>query len=139
MVREAEAHAEEDKRERERAESRNEADNLIYATEKSLKDYGDKVNAEDKAKIEAAIVELKSAVQANDPEAMKEKIETLKQASYKLAEEIYKTASENAQGAAGADGAQDAGSGPGAQAGDQPNNNGAEDADYRVVDDDDKK
>jgi molecular chaperone DnaK len=139
MVREAEAHAEEDKRERERAETRNEADNLIYATEKSLKDYGEKVNGEEKAKIEAAIVDLRSAVQANDPEAMKEKIETLKQASYKLAEEIYKTASENAQGASGAEGSQEAGPGPSAQAGDQANNNGAEDADYRVVDDDDKK
>ncbi|MDX9959311.1 MAG: molecular chaperone DnaK, partial [Spirochaetia bacterium] len=139
MVREAEAHAEEDKRERERAETRNEADNLIYATEKSLKDYGEKVNADEKAKIEAAIVDLRSAVQANDLDSMKEKIETLKQASYKLAEEIYKTASENAQGAAGAEGAQEAGPGPGGQAGDQANTNGAEDADYRVVDDDDKK
>ena len=123
-------------RSRERAESRNEADNLIYATEKSLKDYGDKVNDEEKAKIEAAIVELKSAVQANDPEAMKEKIETLKQASYKLAEEIYKTAAQNAEGAPGA---QDEGPGPGDQAGGSANANGAEDADYRVVDDDDKK
>ncbi|MFH2112948.1 MAG: Hsp70 family protein, partial [Spirochaetota bacterium] len=139
MVREAEAHAEEDKRERERAETRNEADNLIYATEKSLKDYGEKVNAEEKAKIEAAIADLRSAVQANDFEAMKEKIETLKQASYKLAEEIYKAASENAQGAQGAEGAQETGPGPGGQTGDQANTNGAEDADYRVVDDDDKK
>ncbi|OHD77256.1 MAG: molecular chaperone DnaK [Spirochaetes bacterium RIFOXYC1_FULL_54_7] len=139
MVREAEAHAEEDKRERERAETRNEADNLIYASEKSLKDYGEKVNAEEKTKIEAAIVDLRSAVQANELDAMKEKIEILKQASYKLAEEIYKTASESAKGAAGAEGAQEAGPGPGGQAGDQANTNGAEDADYRVVDDDDKK
>jgi molecular chaperone DnaK len=139
MVREAEAHAEEDKRERERAETRNEADNLIYATEKSLKDYGEKVNAEEKAKIEAAIVDLRSAVQANNPEAMKEKIETLKQASYKLAEEIYKNASANAEGATGAAGAEGAASGQGGTGGTSGNTNGAEDADYRVVDDDDKK
>ncbi|HAE22525.1 MAG TPA: molecular chaperone DnaK, partial [Spirochaetaceae bacterium] len=134
MVREAEAHADEDKRERERAESRNEADTLMYATEKSLKDYGDKVSAEDKTKIEAAIAELKEAIQANDVERMKEKTEALKQASYKLAEEIYKNAAPNAQGeqgpsAAGTDGAPE-GSGSG---------DGAEDADYRVVDDEDKK
>ena len=61
-------------------------------------------------------------------------------ASYKLAEEIYKTASENNQGAAGAAGAQEAEAGPESQGGDhQANSNGAEDADYRVVDDDDKK
>jgi molecular chaperone DnaK len=134
MVREAEAHADEDKRERERAEARNEADTLMYATEKSLKDYGDKVSAEDKTKIEAGIAELKEAIQSNDAERMKEKTEALKQASYKLAEEIYKNAAPNAQGeqgpsAAGPEGATE-GSASGA---------GAEDADYRVVDDEDKK
>ncbi|HRY71743.1 MAG TPA: molecular chaperone DnaK, partial [Spirochaetia bacterium] len=66
MVKEAEAHAEEDKRERERAEARNEADTLIYATEKSLKEYGEKVTAEDRARIESAIAELKQAVQAGE-------------------------------------------------------------------------
>jgi molecular chaperone DnaK len=138
MVKEAEAHAEEDKRERDRAEARNEADSLIYTTEKSLKDYGDKVSAEEKAAIEAAVAELKKAVETNEAEPMKEKIEALKQASYKLAEQVYKQASPDAQGAAG---------GPEASAGDagqagadsSPNDSGAEDADYRVVDDDDKK
>jgi len=136
MVKEAEAHAEEDKRERDRAEARNEADSLIYSTEKSLKDYGDKVSAEEKAAIEAAVAELKKAVETNEAEPMKEKIEALKQASYKLAEQVYKQASPDAQGATGGPDAGAAG-----QAGPEgsPNDGGAEDADYRVVDDDDKK
>ncbi|MBU0927299.1 MAG: molecular chaperone DnaK [Spirochaetes bacterium] len=138
MVKEAEAHAEEDKRERDRAEARNEADSLIYTTEKSLKDYGDKVSAEEKATIEAAVADLKKAVEANEAEPMKEKIEALKQASYKLAEQVYKNASPGAQGAPGAE-AGDAGTqGPQGQSGDGANG-GAEDADYRVVDDEDKK
>jgi molecular chaperone DnaK len=143
MVKEAEAHAEEDKRERERAEARNEADTLIYGTEKSLKDYGDKVSAEDKAAIEAAVAELKKAVETNEAEPIKEKIEVLKQASYKLAEEVYKQASPGAQGTPGAEGQGPAGENAG-NAGQQASPNagssgGAEDADYRVVDDDDKK
>jgi molecular chaperone DnaK len=134
MVREAEAHADEDKRERERAEARNEADTLMYATEKSLKDYGDKVSAEDKTKIEAGIAELKEAIQSNDAERMKEKTEALKQASYKLAEEIYKNAAPNAQGEQGPSTPGPEGSTEGSASG-----AGAEDADYRVVDDEDKK
>ncbi len=141
MVKEAEAHAEEDKRERDRAEARNEADTLIYSTEKSLKDYGDKVSAEDKAAIEAAVAELKKAMESNDAEQMKTRTEALKQASYKLAEEVYKKAAPNAQGGPeGPQGGTDAGASD-AQAGSAgpTNNGGAEDADYRVVDDDDKK
>ncbi|OHD19130.1 MAG: molecular chaperone DnaK [Spirochaetes bacterium GWB1_59_5] len=139
MVKEAEAHAEEDKRERDRAESRNEADTLIYSTEKSLKDYGDKVSAEEKATIEAAVAELKKAVESNEAEPMKEKIEALKQASYKLAEQVYKQASPGA-GAPGGDG-QGAGPGDADPQGSSSSgpSGGAEDADYRVVDDDDKK
>jgi len=133
MVKEAEAHAEEDKRERERAEAHNEADTLIYATEKSLKDYGNKVSADDKAKIEEAIKELRDVLSSPDGAAIKEKTEALKQASYKLAEEVYKNASQNAQGA-GAGAEQ-----PGASQEAQPDTKGAEDADYRVVDDEEKK
>ena len=143
MVKDAEAHAAEDKQERDRAEARNEADSLIYQTEKSLKDYGDKVSAEEKATIEAAVAELKKAVEANEAGPMKEKIEALKQASYKLAEQVYKQASPGAQGgpeggSAGGPGGATGGDGPasGAQGGPA---GGAEDADYRVVDDDDKK
>jgi molecular chaperone DnaK len=136
MVKEAEAHAAEDKRERERADARNEADSLIYTTEKSLKDYGDKVSASDKAAVEAAVSELKKAIEGNDAEDMKRKTEALKQAFYKISEEIYK--------AAGAQAGSQGGSGAQTDAGGSSGNSGgtsgkAEDVDYRVVDDEDKK
>jgi molecular chaperone DnaK len=136
MVKEAEAHAAEDKRERERADARNEADGLSYQTEKSLKEYGDKVTADDRRTIEAALADLKKAMESSDVEQIKQKTEILKQASYKLAEEIYKnasaaqgTGSEGPQGAAGTGGATSGQNGPG----------NAEDVDYRVVDEEEKK
>ncbi|MFQ3547233.1 MAG: molecular chaperone DnaK [Termitinemataceae bacterium] len=92
MVKEAEAHAEEDRRERERAEARNEADTLIYTTEKTLKDLGDKVSGADRSKIEAAVADLKKAMEGTDVAEIKAKTEALKQASYKIAEEMYKNA-----------------------------------------------
>ncbi len=132
MVREAEAHAEEDRQEKERAEVRNEADSMVYSAEKTLKDMGDKVADEDRSKIEAAIAELKQAIEANDIAQMKERIEALKQASYKIAEEMYKNAAP--QGAPeGTEGA----AGDSADAGENTKN--AEDVDYEVVDDDDNK
>ena len=133
MVNEAAAHAEEDRKEKEKVEVKNEADTMIYSTEKSLKDYGDKVSAEDKAKIEAALADLRTASQGSDIEDIKAKLEALKQASYKLAEEMYKNASQNAEGA------QAAGPGAGEDASKQQNDNSTfEDADYEVVDDDKK-
>ena len=138
MVKEAEAHAAEDKRERERADARNEADGLLYTTEKSLKDYGDKVSAEDRAAIEAAAAELKKTLEGQDVEAMKAKTETLKQASYKLAEEIYKNAAPQG-GAQGGDGGPEPAPGTGPEAGASGKAQGAEDVDYRVVDDEEKK
>ncbi|WP_461247646.1 molecular chaperone DnaK [Treponema sp. R6D11] len=137
MVKEAELHAEEDKKEREKAEVRNDADSMIYATEKNIKDLGDKVSAADKSKTEEAIADLKKALEGGDLQAIKDKTEALKQASYKIAEEIYKQ-----QGASGQGGAQGAGPGPdmGAGGGFDPgagggNTKSAEDADYEVVDD----
>jgi len=136
MVKEAEAHAEEDRIEREKAEARNEADTLVYTTEKSIKEMGDKLGADDKAKIEEAIADLKRALEAGELEAIKEKTEALKQASYKIAEEMYKNAApqDGAPGAAADQGpaGEDASSG-------QDNTKNAEDVDYEVVDDDDKK
>ncbi len=143
MVKEAEAHAAEDKRERERADARNEADGLLYTTEKAVKDFGDKVSATDKAAIESAEAELKKAMEGDDVEAIKAKIEALKQASYKLSEEIYKTAAP--QGSPQGDGAAGGGdgpSGPGSAesgSGTSGKSGSAEDVDYRVVDEDDKK
>ena len=135
MVKEAELHAEEDKKERERAEVRNEADTLAYATEKSLKEYGDKVSASDRESIEKAIKELREAVESSDIASIREKIEVLKQASYKLAEEIYKNVGQAAQG--GSDGGN--GQGPQGQPGPEAEPKSAEDVDYRVVDEDEKK
>jgi molecular chaperone DnaK len=128
MVKEAELHAEEDRKERERIEVRNEADSLIYSTEKSLKEYGDKISSDEKAKINSAMQELKDAMSSDSVEQIKSKTEALQQAAYKLAEEMYK-ASASQQGAAGPEtGAQDASSQQ------KKTDDGVEDADFEVVD-----
>ncbi|MCR5289139.1 MAG: molecular chaperone DnaK [Treponema sp.] len=102
MVKEAEANAEADKKKREGIDARNEADSLVYATEKSLKELGDKVNGADKQKIDDAMADLKKALQGDNIEEIKSKTEALKQASYKLAEEVYKQQAAQNGGAAGA-------------------------------------
>ena len=140
MVKEAELHAEEDKKEKEKAEVRNEADNMIYTTEKNIKDLGDKVNAEDKSKAEEAIADLRRSLEGGDIEDIKAKTEALKQISYKIAEEVYKQSGAQAGGAEGAAGDAGAGGFGGADSGGaNTNTKNAEDADYEVVDDDDKK
>ena len=98
MVKEAEKYAEEDKKQKEIAEMTNQANSLVYATEKSLKDYGDKITADDKTKIETELKTLKDAVNNKNLEQIKQGMESLQQASHKLAEHIYKeTASQQAQ------------------------------------------
>ena len=111
MVKDAEANAAEDQKKRDAVDAKNEADGMIFQCEKSLKDLGDKVSADDKSKIEAAIKDLKDAVATDNVDDIKAKTEALKQASYKMAEELYKQ--QGAQGAA--NGPQDAN--PGADAG----------------------
>ncbi len=91
MVKDAEANAEADKKQREAIDARNEADSLVYGTEKSLKDIGDKISNDEKAKIEEAMNALKEALKGDNIEDIKAKSETLKQASYKMAEELYKS------------------------------------------------
>jgi molecular chaperone DnaK len=139
MVKEAELHAEEDKKEREKAEVRNEADSMIYGTEKNIKDLGDKVSAADKAKAEEAMADLRKALEGGDLQTIKDKTEALKQASYKIAEEIYKQqAQQGADKQPGGDpnmGGTGGGSGQTGSGGGGSNNKGAEDADYEVVDD----
>ena len=103
MVKDAEAHAEEDAKAKEKIEARNQADSLCYASEKSLKEYGDKISPEDKSKIEAALSELKAAV-ANPnstAEELKQKTEALNQATYKVTEQMYKAAQQSQQGPQG--------------------------------------
>ena len=97
MTKEAEAHAEEDKKFQELVEARNRADQLISATEKTLKENPDKVSEGDKKNIEAAIEELKKAKDGDDKAAIDSAMEKLSQASHKFAEELYKEAQAQAQ------------------------------------------
>jgi molecular chaperone DnaK len=90
MVKDAEANAEEDKKRKEVIEAKNQADNLIYSTEKSLKEYGDKISADEKQKIEADIADLKKAMEAENVEDIKTKTESLMQSSMKIGEMMYK-------------------------------------------------
>jgi molecular chaperone DnaK len=111
LVRDAEAHAEDDKRRKELIEARNHADSLVYSVEKNVKEFGDKVDAAEKTKIEEAIAKVKKAMESDDPEAIKQAQDELMNVSHKLAEAMYaKTA--GSPGGPGADsGAGDAGAG----------------------------
>ncbi|WP_147644847.1 molecular chaperone DnaK [Treponema pectinovorum] len=140
MVKDAEAHADEDKKQREAIDVKNEADSLIYSTEKSLKDLGDKVSAADKQNVEEGIAELKKAVESNNTEDIKAKTEALKQSSYKIAEEVYKQ--QQSAGAGANSSSSGANNSAGADAGSSANssNSGfdkgtADDVDYEVHDD----
>ena len=126
MVKEAESHAEEDKQRRELVEIRNQAEALVHSTERMLKEYGDKVSAGDKALVETALSDLKSAVQGEDKEAIKQKVDALAQASMKLGEALY----QSSQGGA-------AGGGPSASAGGPDDK--VVDVDFEEVKDDDSK
>ncbi|MBP5603287.1 MAG: Hsp70 family protein, partial [Treponema sp.] len=145
MVKDAEANAAADKAKREGVDARNEADSLIYATEKSIKDLGDKINGAEKEKVEAAIAALKQALQGDNTEEIKAKTEELKQSSYKIAEELYKQqgaagAQPGADGAAGAEAgaAGDAGADAGADAEKKSgfDKGSADDVEYEVKDED---
>ncbi len=105
LVKDAEMHAEEDKALREKVEVKNNADSLIYSTEKSMKEMEDKVDAETKAKVEAVIGELKKAMEGDDTAEIKRLTEELTQASHKLAEAMYQQASQAGAQAGGPDAA----------------------------------
>ena len=140
MVKDAEANAAADKAKREGVDARNEADSLIYATEKSIKDLGDKINGAEKEKVEAAIAALKQALQGDNVEEIKAKTEELKQSSYKIAEELYKQqgaagAQPGADGAAGAEaGAEGADAGADAEKKSGFDKGSADDVEYEVKD-----
>ena len=125
MVKDAEAHAAEDKKRREGVEAKNQAESLIHSTEKSLKEYGDKVSETDRNAISDAIAALKTAVEASEPDAedIKAKTQTLMETSMKLGQAIYEAQQAEA-GAEGADGASD---------------DNVVDADYEEVKDDERK
>ncbi|MBB4293386.1 molecular chaperone DnaK [Rhizobium leguminosarum] len=126
MVKDAEAHATEDKKRREAVEARNQAESLIHSTEKSLKDYGDKVSEADRTAISDAIAALKTASEATEPDAddIKAKTQTLMEVSMKLGQAIYEA--QQAEGGAAGDAS--------AEGGDN-----VVDADYEEIKDDDRK
>ena len=134
MVKDAESHAAEDKKKREAIEARNQADSMIYSTEKSLKEVGDKVDAVDKGTIENKIADLKKVMDGEDAEAIKKATDELAQAAHKLAEAMYaKTQTEGGAETAGhqTDGEQQAG-------GAKPKDEKVVDADFEEVKDDKK-
>jgi molecular chaperone DnaK len=126
MVKEAESHAEEDKKRRELVEVKNQAEALVHSTERMLKDYGDKVPAGDKALVETAVADLKSALQGEDRDAIKQSTDALAQASMKLGEAMYQAS----QGQAGGGGPSAASGGP---------DDKVVDVDFEEVKDDDSK
>lgn len=124
MVKEAEQNASEDKKRKEEVEVKNQADNLIYQAEKTLKEAGDKAGQEDKDRISQAIEALKGAIETNNIEEMKQKTEALTNALYQLSAKMYQQTG-NAQGTAGPEGA----------ASGQAQQDNVVDADYEVKDD----
>jgi len=107
MQKDAEIHAEEDKKKKEKIETKNHADTLVYSTEKALKEYGEKVDADTKKKIEEKLEELKKVMAGDDSEAIKKASDELNETAMKLGEAMYKAQAE-AQSAAGAPGAEGA-------------------------------
>ncbi len=112
MVKDAEAHADEDKRARESIDARNTAESVVYATEKALKDYGDKVSADERAKIESALKDLKDTLQDQNAsaETIKSQTERVQQASMELGQKVYESAQQNQQQPGASAGSSDAGS-----------------------------
>ncbi|MBI2316711.1 MAG: Hsp70 family protein, partial [Betaproteobacteria bacterium] len=101
MVKDAEAHAEEDKKLHELVNSRNQCDALVHSVRKSLKEYGEKLGADEKAKIEAAIKEAEAALKSDDKDTIDAKSQALAQAAQKLGEKMYAEAQAQAAGAEG--------------------------------------
>jgi len=132
MQKDAELHADEDKKKKEKIEAKNHADTLAYSTEKALKDYGDKVDADTKKGIEEKLEALKKVLPGDDIEAIKKAAEELSQASMKLGEAMYKAGA----GAQGAPGAAPSGDG-GSPEGEKPKE-GPVDAEYEPMDKDKK-
>lgn len=140
MVKEAEKFADQDKKKKEEVEVCNQADNLVYATEKSLKEYGDKVNQTERADIEAKLNDLKTAIKDKNIDRIKRGMEDLTKASHKLAEEIYKASAAKQQQAQGAHAGPGAGPSAGSETPSQdsegkPKKEDVIDAEYTAEDD----
>jgi molecular chaperone DnaK len=132
LVRDAQAHTDDDKKRRKLAEAKNQADSLIYGTEKNLTEHGDKIGEDDKNKITEAIAALRKAMEGTDAEAIESATQTLTTSSHKLAEEMYKKASASASAGTG-DGASSDGGGS-----QQPKDEKVVDAEFEEVDKDKK-
>jgi len=134
LIKDAEMNADDDKKKRELVEARNQADALIYSTEKSIKELGDKVDNETKSKVEAASAALRTAIEGEDTEEIKRLSEELTNVSHKLAEAMYQQASAAGQQPGGDPGAESA-----EQAGGAAPDEDVVDADFEEVKEDDKK
>jgi molecular chaperone DnaK len=132
MVREAAENAEEDKKRKAIIEAKNQADSVVYQTEKSLKEHGEHLEAGDRQAIEAALADLKGSLDSEDPDVIKAKTETLQQASMKLGEAMYKASQAQGGGDAGPTGGADAG-------GARRPDDGVVDAEFEEVDDSKKR
>ena len=132
MVKDAEAHSSEDKKRREEIEVKNQADNLVYTTEKLLKENKDKLGADDVAAVESALQETKAAIEGGNTEQIRQKMEALNNASHKLAEAMYKQASASEQPGAGA--SPGAGSASGPEAGAAGSQDNIVDAEFEETD-----
>jgi molecular chaperone DnaK len=133
LIKDAELHAEDDRKKKELVEARNSADALIYSTEKSIQDLGDKVDSTTKSKVEDAVAALKKAMEGEDADEIKRLSEELTQASHKLAEAMYQQASQAGQEQAGANAESTA------QSGESAPDEDVVDADFEEVKEDDKK
>ena len=131
MVKDAEANAETDKKKREEVDVKNQADSLVFQVEKNIKEHGDKISPEDKAKIEADLKDLKEALEKNDAEAIKQKTQDLTQSSMKMGEAMYKD--QQSTEAPGAEQPQQEN-----KSDENKNEDDVIDADYEEVDDDKK-
>lgn len=127
MVRDAEAHADDDRRRKEEADARNSADTLVYQTEKLLREQGDKISGEEKSKVEDGLKGLKDALAGSDTEAIRQATETLVTASQGFAQRLYEQAAQQSDG-----GASRAGDGAGS---DQSGPSDEEVVDAEIVDD----
>ena len=130
MVRDAEEHADEDRKARELVDARNQGEAMIHGIKKSMDELGEKLDAGEKSNIESAIADLEEALKGDDVDAINSKTETLTQASHKMAEQMY---------AQGGDAAADATAGPGDNAGGEASSDDVVDAEFEEVDDNDKK
>ena len=132
-VKDAEAHASEDKKRKEEVEVKNNAESLVYSSQKTLDELGDNISGEEKAKVEAEIENVKKALETNNVDTIKEATEKLTTVFYQISEQLYKqNAAANGANAAGAEGQNATGAGT-------DNNGNVYDADYKVEDNGDNK